>query len=87
LRPLLVLKRRNDEFLVLDGDTHALSGLKTGGLDPSSGELHPREGGRFLAHREGQACRFLIVPGFVHDDRPFGDGWAHSISACVMRVR
>jgi hypothetical protein len=58
---------------VFDGDTHALSGLETGGLDPSSGELHPRKGGRFLAHMEGQACRFLIAPGFLDGDRAFGD--------------
>jgi hypothetical protein len=31
---LLYLKRRNDELLVFDGDTHALSGFKAGGLDP-----------------------------------------------------
>jgi len=71
---LLYLKRRNDEFLVLDGDTHALSGFKAGGLDPSAGELHPRKGGRLLAHMEGQACRLLIAPGFPDGDRPFGDG-------------
>ena len=72
---LLYLKRCNDELLVLDGDTHALSGLKAGGLDPSSGELHSRKGGRLLAHMEGQACRFLIAPGFLDGDGSLGDGW------------
>ena len=62
---------------MFDGDTHALSGLETGGLDPSSGELHPREGGRLLAHMEGQASRFLIAPGLLDSDRLFGD-------ACFM---
>lgn len=69
-RPLLVLKRCNDEFLVFDGDTHTGSGLEAGGLDPSSGELHPRKGGRLLAQMEGQACRFLIALGFLDGDRP-----------------
>jgi hypothetical protein len=46
---LLYLKRRNDEPLVLDGDTHALSGFKAGGFDPSPGELHPRKGEQVLA--------------------------------------
>jgi len=31
-RPLLYLKRRNAEPLVLDGDTHALSALEAGVL-------------------------------------------------------
>lgn len=30
------LKRCDDEFLVFDGDAHALSGLKAGGLDHRS---------------------------------------------------
>ena len=63
------------ELLVLDGDTYALSRLKAGGLDPSSGELHSRKGGRLLAHMEGQACRFLIAPGFLDGDGSLGDGW------------
>jgi hypothetical protein len=69
------LYRRNDKPLVLGGDTHALSGLETGGRDPSSGEFYPRKGGRLLAHMEGRACRFLVAPGFLDGDRPFGDGW------------
>ncbi|WP_162831288.1 hypothetical protein [Paraburkholderia caffeinilytica] len=38
-RPLLILKRRNDEFLVFDGDTHALSGFETSGLDLIHGKV------------------------------------------------
>ena len=38
----LYLKRRNDEPLVLDGDAYARSWSKAGGLDPATGEFHPR---------------------------------------------
>lgn len=79
---LLVLKRCNDEPLVLDGDTHAGSWCEAGGLDPPSGELHPRKEGWRLAHTEGPASLLLIAPGFLDGDRPFGDGgrWCFMIS-------
>jgi hypothetical protein len=67
---LLYLKRRNDEFLVLDGDTHALSGLETSGLDPSSGELHPRKGRRLLAQMHEHILHFTGKPS-----SPIPTGW------------
>ena len=58
---------------MFDGDTHALSRLKAGGLDPSSGELHPRREGRGLAPMEGHASRVLIAPGFLDGDGSLSD--------------
>ena len=84
---LLVLKRRSDEPPVLDGDTHALSRLKAGGLDPSSGELNLRKAGRLIAHMEGQACRFLVAPGFLDGDRPFDDGRESGSAQRSLRPR
>jgi hypothetical protein len=52
---LLHLKRCNDKPLVFDGDTHALSGFKAGGLDPSPRKLHPRKEGRTVAYMGGAA--------------------------------
>lgn len=50
---LSALQRSIDAPLVFDGNTHALGRLAVGGLNPSSGELDPRKGGRFFAPMEG----------------------------------
>ena len=38
-RPFVVLSGGNDEFAVLDGNTHLLTGEESGVLDPEPGEL------------------------------------------------
>jgi hypothetical protein len=40
-RPFVVLRGGDDEFAVLDGDAHLLTGEESGVFDPSTGELDP----------------------------------------------
>jgi hypothetical protein len=67
--------RRNDEFLVVDGSTHALSRLETSDLDLSSGELYPRKGEQPFGWASGQTNAYAYVGGNpVQRNDPLGLG-------------